>query len=109
MFLIIMLLAIGVMPAFAQNGQVASHPAERLKVLTKEVHAAPVVSFQVWCSRLRNEQLGKTGLSHIVEHMQFKGTKSLKRGEIDKLMRDNGAINNAATWKDFTFFWERSQ
>ncbi|MBP6965085.1 MAG: insulinase family protein [Armatimonadetes bacterium] len=78
-----------------------------LKVLTKEVHAAPVVSFQVWYRvGSRNEQLGKTGLSHLLEHMQFKGTKSLKKGEIDKLIQSNGGLSNAATWKDFTFYYE---
>ncbi|MDI6828340.1 MAG: insulinase family protein [Armatimonadota bacterium] len=51
-----------------------------LKVITKEVHAAPVVSFMVWYKvGSRNEQLGKTGISHLLEHMQFKGTKTFKK------------------------------
>ncbi len=78
-----------------------------LKVITKEVHAAPVVSFMVWYKvGSRNEQLGKTGLSHLLEHMQFKGTKTFKKGEIDDLIRRNGGISNAATWRDFTYYWE---
>jgi zinc protease len=78
-----------------------------LKVITKEVHAAPVVSFQVWYKvGSRNERLGKTGISHLLEHMQFKGTKTLKKGDIDLLISRNGGMMNAATWKDYTMFWE---
>jgi len=78
-----------------------------LKVITKEVHAAPVVSFMIWYKvGSRNEQLGKTGISHLLEHMQFKGTKTLKKGEIDNIIRRNGGISNAGTARDFTFYWE---
>ena len=46
-----------------------------LKVLLKEEHKAPVVTFQVWYRvGSRNEKLGKTGMSHLLEHMMFKGT-----------------------------------
>lgn len=109
MNLIVSILAVSVMPVFAAEKSLVRETIlpNGLKVLTKEVHAAPVVSFQVWYRvGSRNEELGKTGLSHLLEHMQFKGTKSLGKGEIDKLMRHNGAINNAATWKDFTYYWE---
>lgn len=95
-------------PAFAETGQVKETILPNgLKVLTKEVHAAPVVSFMVWYRvGSRNEQFGKTGLSHLLEHMQFKGTKTLQKGEIDRLIRENGGIMNAATSKDFTYYWE---
>ncbi|MHB1000674.1 MAG: M16 family metallopeptidase [Armatimonadota bacterium] len=95
-------------PAFAENPQIRETMLPNgLKVITKEVHAAPVVAFQVWYRvGSRNEELGKTGLSHLLEHMMFKGTKTLKKGEIDRLMRENGGVNNAGTWKDFTFYYE---
>ena len=53
-----------------------------LKVLTKEVHAAPVASSYIWYKvGSRNERPGLTGVSHWVEHMLFKGTpKFSKRG-----------------------------
>ncbi|MCL6630504.1 MAG: insulinase family protein, partial [Armatimonadetes bacterium] len=102
--LVILLTAL---PAIAQSVVKETVLPNGLKVLTKEVHAAPVVSFNIWYKvGSRNEQLGKTGLSHLLEHMQFKGTKSLKKGEIDKLIRQNGGLSNAATWKDFTYYWE---
>ncbi|MGB9589209.1 MAG: M16 family metallopeptidase, partial [Armatimonadota bacterium] len=102
--LVILLTAL---PAIAQSVVKKTVLPNGLKVLTKEIHATPVVSFNIWYKvGSRNEQLGKTGLSHLLEHMQFKGTKSLKKGEIDKLIRQNGGLSNAATWKDFTYYWQ---
>lgn len=95
-------------PAYAGEAKVRETILSNgLKILTKEVHASPVVAFQVWYRvGSRNEELGNTGLSHLLEHMLFKGTKLLKKGEIDRLMRENGAVNNAGTWKDFTYYHE---
>ena len=102
---ILLILAVA-LPVFAAQVQETVLP-NGLKVITKEVHAAPVVAFNIWYKvGSRNEQLGKTGLSHLLEHMQFKGTKTFKKGEMDKLIRNNGGISNAGTWKDFTFYWE---
>lgn len=102
--LVILLTAL---PAVAQSVVKETVLPNGLKVLTKEIHTTPVVSFNIWYKvGSRNEQLGKTGLSHLLEHMQFKGTKSFKKGEIDKLIRQNGGLSNAATWKDFTYYWE---
>lgn len=78
-----------------------------LKIITKEVHAAPVVAFQIWYKvGSRNEAVGKTGISHLLEHMMFKGTKQFGKGEIDRIMQQNGAINNAGTSKDYTYYYE---
>src|SRR6187402_3194064 len=58
-----------------------THLANGLTILSKEVHAAPVVYFSVWYKvGSRNELNGQTGLSHILEHMMFKGTKDLPPG-----------------------------
>lgn len=106
--LALIVLAATIAPAIAQSSQVRETVLPNgLKVLTKEVHAVPVVSFQVWYKvGSRNEQLGKTGLSHLLEHMQFKGTKSLGKGEIDRLIQKNGGLSNATTWKDRTHYYE---
>lgn len=78
-----------------------------LRVLTKEVHAAPVVSVQVWYRvGSRNEHTGITGYSHLLEHMMFKGTKLYKKGELTRLVRAKGGIDNAGTWTDYTQYWE---
>ena len=77
-----------------------------LKVITKEIHAAPVVS--VWTYYRvgsRNERPGITGISHLIEHMMFKGTTTLKRGDIDRLTALAGGKNNAFTDSDYTAYY----
>ncbi|MCC6443691.1 MAG: insulinase family protein [Armatimonadetes bacterium] len=92
----------------AREGQVQETVLPNgLKVLTKEAHAAPVVSFQVWYRvGSRNERPGITGISHLIEHMMFKGTPTLPKGEISRLLTKNGASFNAGTSNDFTFYYE---
>ena len=52
-----------------------------LKVILLEDHKAPLVTFQVWYRvGSRNEEWGKTGLSHMLEHMMFKGTEKVGPG-----------------------------
>ncbi|MDR3707903.1 MAG: pitrilysin family protein [Capsulimonadaceae bacterium] len=81
--------------------------ANGLIILTKEVHAAPVAYFSVFYKvGSRNEVTGQTGLSHILEHMMFKGTKTLPPGAIARLFQRNGAEINAATDIDETFYHE---
>ena len=52
-----------------------------------------------------NENDENNGISHFLEHLMFKGTHSHKVGEFDKLLESKGAIVNAATWKDYTFYY----
>ena len=78
-----------------------------LTILSKEVHAAPVVYFSVYYKvGSRNEVSGQTGLSHILEHMMFKGTRDLPPGSIDHLFQSNGGQINASTGPDFTEYHE---
>ena len=77
-----------------------------LTVITKEVHDKPVVASILWYRvGSRNEELGQTGKSHFLEHMLFKGTDRLKKGEIDMITLKNGGANNAFTWLDFTAYY----
>jgi zinc protease len=78
-----------------------------LKVLTKEVRNAPVVSFSVWYKvGSRNEHTGITGVSHLLEHLLFKGTKKYGLGEISRTLFVNGASFNASTYYDWTNYYE---
>lgn len=78
-----------------------------LKVLTRELHNAPVASFWVWYRvGSRNEVLGITGAAHWVEHMMFKGTQKLAKGDVFKIVTRNGGVNNAFTWLDYTAYYE---
>ena len=78
-----------------------------LKVLLLENHKAPLVTFQVWYRvGSRNEEWGKTGLSHMLEHMMFKGTKTVKPEEFSRIIQENGGNDNAFTSADFTAYFE---
>ncbi|MCA1596820.1 MAG: insulinase family protein, partial [Chloroflexi bacterium] len=78
-----------------------------LVVLTREVHTAPVVFFDVYYKvGSVNEQVGQTGMSHLMEHMMFKGTKTRGPGVISSELQDNGAEFNASTWYDRTEYHE---
>jgi zinc protease len=77
-----------------------------LTVLTRELHASPIVTAMIWYRvGSRNEELGQTGKSHFLEHMLFKGTDRFKKGQIDLLTLKNGGNNNAFTSHDFTAYY----
>ncbi len=72
-----------------------------------ENHKAPVATFQIFYRvGSRNEQIGKTGLAHLLEHLMFRGTKKYKPEEIDQIIEQNGGDLNAETSEDFTVYFE---
>jgi zinc protease len=78
-----------------------------LKVLVCEVHAAPLVS--VWCwykVGSKDEPQGRTGASHWVEHMTFKGTRNIPRDEMKGYIERLGGAWNGYTWIDQTAYVE---
>ena len=56
----------------------------------------------------RNEVMGKTGIAHMLEHMNFKSTKNLPAGEFDKQVKSIGGVNNASTSFDYTHYYIKS-
>ena len=52
-----------------------------------------------------NEDDTNNGISHFLEHLMFKGTKRFMVGEFDRILEAKGGIVNAATWKDYTFYY----
>ncbi len=78
-----------------------------LTVIVQEDHSAPVASVQAWCatgSIDEDERIG-AGLSHILEHMLFKGTKTRTTNAIAQKIQDVGGYINAYTSFDRTVFW----
>ncbi len=74
-----------------------------LKILTQELHAAPVVTvWTLYRAGSRNERPGITGVSHLLEHMLFRSTSSMKTGELDRLVQLAGGRHNAYTSYDYT-------
>ena len=78
-----------------------------LKVLVLEDSRAPVAVVQIWYRvGTSYEHEGITGLSHALEHLMFKGTKTRASGEFEKILAVNGARNNAFTSQDYTAYYE---
>ncbi len=78
-----------------------------LKVLILEDHKAPTATFQIWYRvGARNENTGKTGLSHLLEHMMFKGTKNHGPKTFSQTIKRAGGIDNAFTSKDYTGYFQ---
>lgn len=79
-----------------------------MKVIVKEDHRAPTVAHMVWYKvGSMDEQSGTTGLAHALEHMMFKGTKTLKPGEFSKRVAALGGRENAFTSKDYTAYFQQ--
>jgi predicted Zn-dependent peptidase len=55
----------------------------------------------------RDEVKEQMGVSHFLEHMAFRRTRALTGPEVDRAFEEIGADHNAATWKEFTFYWAR--
>jgi zinc protease len=76
-------------------------------LLLKEVHTAPVISWWVlYRVGSRNEPTGRTGASHWVEHMAFKGTDQFPAGYLDRAIERDGGFWNAQTSYDYTAYYE---
>lgn len=81
--------------------------ANGMKALLIEVPKAPVATVQIWYKvGSRNEVMGRAGLSHMLEHMMFKGTTKYPKGAFSRLIRKNGGMDNAFTSQDFTAYFE---
>ena len=80
-----------------------------LTVLTLLDRSAPTVSYHSWFRvGSRHEHPGKTGLAHLFEHLMFNETRTRPPGEFDRLMEGAGAEANAATWTDWTYYYENA-
>jgi zinc protease len=79
-----------------------------LHIIVKEDHRAPVVVSQVWYKVGSSYELaGTTGISHVLEHMMFKGTKAHPAGEFSRIIAENGGRENAFTAQDYTAYFQQ--
>lgn len=78
-----------------------------MKILVKPDNRAPVVVAQVWY-RIGSsyEPDGLTGVSHVLEHMMFKGTARYENGEFNRIIAENGGKDNAFTGRDYTAYFQ---
>ncbi|MEI7995048.1 MAG: pitrilysin family protein [Methylococcaceae bacterium] len=98
------------LPVFTSHAEtkVFEHTlANGLKVLVKEDHRSPVVVSQVWYKVGSSyEPGGITGISHMLEHMMFKGTDKHPAGEFSRIIAENGGDENAFTAQDYTAYFQ---
>jgi len=78
-----------------------------LKVLLLEDQKAPTATFQIWYRvGSRDENVGKTGLSHLLEHMMFKGTEKYGPKTFSQTIKRAGGVDNAFTSKEYTGYFQ---
>jgi zinc protease len=78
-----------------------------LKILVQEDHRAPAIVSQVWYKvGASNEYGGITGISHMLEHMMFKGTQKHPPGDFSRIIAANGGRENAFTGQDYTAYFQ---
>jgi zinc protease len=98
------------LPVFTSSAEtkVFEHTlANGLKVLVKEDHRSPVAVSQVWYKVGSSyEPGGITGISHMLEHMMFKGTDKHPAGEFSRIISENGGDENAFTGQDYTAYFQ---
>jgi zinc protease len=101
-----LLLVVGMTPVHASN--ITHFQLDNgLMVMVKEDKRAPVVTSQVWYKvGASYEPDGVTGVSHMLEHMMFKGTQNLKPGELSKIIARLGGSENAFTSQDYTAYFQ---
>ena len=79
-----------------------------LKIIVKTDERAPVFILQLWYKvGASDESRPNTGISHMLEHMMFKGTHDYKVGEFSRIIAKNGGDDNAFTSKDYTAYYQK--
>jgi zinc protease len=96
------------MPVFSMENPVHSYELKNgMKVIVKEDHRSPVAISMVWYGVGSSyEHGGITGISHVLEHMMFKGTKRHPAGDFSAIIANNGGQENAFTSYDFTAYYQ---
>ena len=105
----ILLFLFAILPPIAAQAVVYEHTlANGLKVIIQEDHRAPVVVQQIWYKAGSMDEIsGTTGVAHVLEHMMFKGTKSVPAGEFSRRIAAAGGRENAFTSYDYTAYFQQ--
>ena len=100
---------LGLLAAFSVQAEVFEQTLSNgLKVIVKEDRRAPVVVQQIWYhAGSMDEKTGVTGVAHVLEHMMFKGTKTIPVGEFSRRIAAAGGRENAFTSYDYTAYFQQ--
>jgi zinc protease len=100
--------ALAVSAALAQGAAQERKLANGLRVIVKEDHRAPTVVHMVWyVAGSMDEVSGDSGVAHVLEHMMFKGTKTVTSGEFSRRIAAAGGRENAFTNRDYTAYFQQ--
>ena len=105
----VLLLALGVAaPALARVFDPQAFTlANGLQVVVIENHRAPIVTHMIWYKvGAADESAGESGNAHFLEHLMFKGTKTMAPGEFSRIIAQNGGQENAFTSYDYTAYYQ---
>ncbi len=95
-------------PVVAQADIMQKTLKNGLNIIVQEDHRAPVVVSQVWYrAGALDEVNGKTGVAHVLEHMMFKGTKTVPAGQFSRQIAAAGGKENAFTGMDYTCYFQQ--
>ena len=95
-------------PALADEPVTTFRLDNGLQVVVVEDHRAPVVQQMVWYKAgSADESPGESGVAHFLEHLLFKGTDTMKPGELSATVAANGGTDNAFTSYDYTAYFQR--
>jgi len=79
-----------------------------MRIIVQEDHRSPVVVSQVWYQAGSIDEVnGKTGVAHVLEHMMFKGTKTIPPGQFSRIVAAAGGRENAFTGADYTAYYQQ--
>jgi len=79
-----------------------------MRIIVQEDHRSPVVVSQVWYRAGSIDEVnGKTGVAHVLEHMMFKGTKTVPPGQFSRIIAAAGGRENAFTGADYTAYYQQ--
>jgi len=100
--------AVAATAAGAQGAAQEHKLANGLRVIVKEDHRAPTVVHMVWYGvGSMDEVSGTSGVAHVLEHMMFKGTRTVKGGEFSRRVAAAGGRENAFTNRDYTAYFQQ--
>lgn len=106
-FAALALFVVAVSPAPTFANPYESKLANGLRVIVKEDRRAPTAVHMVWYrAGSMDEKDGTSGVAHVLEHLMFKGTRTLKSGEFNKRVAEAGGRDNAFTSRDYTAYFQ---
>ncbi len=105
--IVLIIIYLFLFPAFADSTVKEYKLNNGIKVLIIEDNKSPLATFQIWYKvGSKDEPYGKTGISHLLEHMMFKGTEKYGSKKFSNIIQKNGGVDNAFTTKDYTMYYQ---